>query len=251
MADSVYGILDDIKRRNPAIEHQKRMVHPVPPAESVNRREFVISQCKGKTIFDIGCAGTAGDFALFDKMSEVALNAFGVDKNNHGRPNVAEMNLDRPLNFPAKAWNTILPDVELVVAGEVIEHLSNPGQFLQWCHRSFQSADLLITVPNAFSANAIRSIQKKTEVVNVDHVCWYSWRTLKTLVERFGYHVADFKWYNGPPLLAEGIIFLCGRNRNGTPPQKEREVRGTGEDVDGAGRGSRLADQSDRGSPSE
>jgi hypothetical protein len=47
-----------------------------------------------------------------------------------------------------------------------------------------------------------------TENVNVDHVAWYSWRTLKTLLDRYGYPIREFYWYKGRPRFAEGIIVV-------------------------------------------
>src|SRR5690606_6274094 len=76
---------------------------------------------------------------------------------------------------------------------------------------TWPDARLLITVPNALSHAGLRHAQKGIEHVNVDHVAWYSYRTLRTLVERCGYGVADFKWYGGVPMFSEGLIFLCER----------------------------------------
>jgi len=38
-------------------------------------------------------------------------------------------------------------------------------------------------------------------------VAWYSWHTMMMLLERLGYDVLDWRWYNGVPLTAEGLIF--------------------------------------------
>jgi hypothetical protein len=47
----------------------------------------------------------------------------------------------------------------------------------------------------------------------VDHCYWFSWRTLKTLVERAGYAVAEFHWYGpGEPGFSEGLIFVLGES---------------------------------------
>jgi hypothetical protein len=67
---------------------------------------------------------------------------------------------------------------------------------------------MLISVPNAMLSISDGWLHKGIENVNRDHVAWYSYTTLKTLVERFGFEVKDFYWYNGQPMTAEGIIFI-------------------------------------------
>jgi hypothetical protein len=88
----------------------------------------------------------------------------------------------------------------------VLEHLTNPGYFLQQLR--VLGAPIIITVPNAFSEAGRHWAAQARECVNVDHVAWYSWRTLKTLVERCGYEVREWYWYNGQPRFAEGLVFV-------------------------------------------
>jgi hypothetical protein len=53
------------------------------------------------------------------------------------------------------------------------------------------------------------ALEKGYENVNRDHVAYYSWWTLKSLVEKCGYEVVEFAWYNGRPLFAEGLVMLA------------------------------------------
>ncbi len=211
---SVYDILDDIQQNNPQTAHAKRMNHKVPKAEVVDRVEYILDAVKGKTVLDIGCAGTNGNCDLFKKIMVAAHKAYGIDSQENeltkAMPNVEQFNIDEML--PRDVFLPLFYDIELVIAGELLEHLSNPGALLGAIRTAYSHADLLITVPNAFSASAIKHIQKGTECVNIDHTCWFSWRTLKTLVERYGYSVDEVKWYNGKPLIAEGIVFLCSKD---------------------------------------
>ena len=95
---------------------------------------------------------------------------------------------------------------ELIVAGEIIEHLANPGNLLKVLRQI--SCPLLITVPNAFSSAAAGHLSAGTENVNKAHVSWYSYTTLLTLTMRYNYSLKEFYWYSGKPLFAEGLIFL-------------------------------------------
>ena len=100
----------------------------------------------------------------------------------------------------------LLQDVDLVLCGEVLEHLSNPGRFLDGLRN--YGKETIITVPSAFSEVGYSWIRRGTENVNKDHVAYYSWRTLKTLVERHGYEVRQFYWYGGKPGVSEGLIMV-------------------------------------------
>ena len=51
-------------------------------------------------------------------------------------------------------------------------------------------------------------MQKGVENVNIAHTMWFSWRTLKTLVERYNYDIKEWAWYHGDPLFAEGLVFV-------------------------------------------
>lgn len=175
----------------------EKMVHKVPDAPSVDRVEYCCARLKDKVVLSIGCTGR-----MQDAVDSVAAKVYGVDIQPCSRENFWLLNLDRhPDRLPD------LPDVQMVFAGETIEHLSNPGNVL--LHLRKYNCPLLITVPNAFNAGARGRIDKGTEIVNPDHVAWYSYWTLMTLLVRYGYKIKEFAWYNGPPLISEGLIILA------------------------------------------
>ena len=211
---SVYSILDKLQNRQHGLpaEYAERMIHPIPKAEVVNRREFVLERCKDKTVLDLGCAGTNGKGEFHAQIAEVATKAYGIDSQNcEHLEDVATLNIDKPI----EVWPWTTDGIELIVAGELLEHLSNPGICLDGLNGAYPNAELLITVPNAFSIGAFRSVRKGIECCNRDHVAWFSHRTLRTLVERHRYSVSDFKWYNGEVNVAEGLIFICHKATNG------------------------------------
>lgn len=220
--NSVYDIIDSVEQ--PIRTFGSRMNHEVPKADVVDRVDYILKQCQGKTVLDIGCAGTDGQATLFKAIRKVAKEAWGLDSQECQESLTFSCDVDRlgpeldglPIGYEQS--------FDLVVAGEVLEHLSNPGAFLATLSSRWSQSQLIITVPNALSHVGLNHARKGIEHVNIDHVAWYSWRTLKTLVERCGYRVVDFHWYNGMPMFAEGLIFLCERNDDGQddrPPASE------------------------------
>jgi hypothetical protein len=69
---------------------------------------------------------------------------------------------------------------------------------------------VILTTPNARSIAGYKWGDRGTECVNKDHVAWYSYHTLKTLIERHGFELRFWGWYNGEPYTAEGLIFHMG-----------------------------------------
>ena len=119
-------------------------------------------------------------------------------------PFVYRMDLDDvPRQMPGQNWG-----IELVLVPELLEHLTNPGRFLRSLH--VYHCPILITVPNAFAVIGVQHMARGVENVHVEHVAYYSYWTLRRLVEQTGYAVEDFAWCHGEPLSAEGLIFLVG-----------------------------------------
>lgn len=185
------------KVRDP--EYVRKMMHPVPEVATVDRVEFVLNRCRGKAVLHVGASGR-----LHEALLGAAARVWGIDREGNGAE-VIGIDLDRVDEPPLPRF-----DVDLVVAGEVLEHLSNPGHFLDRLRASYPGVPVVVTVPNAFSEIARRHLERDdTENVNLDHVAWYSWRTLKTLVERAGYAVDEFYWCgHGKPGLTEGLVFV-------------------------------------------
>jgi 2-polyprenyl-3-methyl-5-hydroxy-6-metoxy-1,4-benzoquinol methylase len=201
---SAYASIDDLRSqlgaRTPAastVEYAAKMLHKVPSAPVVDRAAFILEQCRGKRVLEFGASGPM--HAAIVKVAELTV---GVDRE--ASDGVIGFDLDNVVDHR-------LPnvDVDVVICGEVIEHLSNPGWFLTRLRRQYPGIPVVITVPNAFSQVAAQHIVKGVENVNRDHVAWYSYRTLMTLLERHGYTRNLFAWYNGQPHTAEGLIVVA------------------------------------------
>jgi hypothetical protein len=178
--------------------YAKKMLHVVPPTKVVDRPAFVLERVAGKRVLEFGASGE-----LTTQIQQGCRKYLGVDREaGHG---VVAFDLD---DVQQDDLPRCEPQPEVIVCGELLEHLSNPGWFLARLRRQYAGVPVIITVPNAQPVAGLKHLQRGVENVNRDHVAWYSYRTLKTLVEREGYTVKDFAWYNGQPLFAEGLIFV-------------------------------------------
>lgn len=175
--------------------YRQKQIHEVPTAEVKDRKVFVLERVAGKTVLELGASGP-----LHDAIAAAAARCYGLDKQP--APGVEAIDLDDvAAEVPAYAG------VELVVAGEVLEHLSNPGWLLDRLRRTY-GCPLLVTVPNAFSQIGLGWLNKGIENVNREHVAYYSYRTVRTLLERHGFTIAEFYWYHGHPKFSEGLIVV-------------------------------------------
>ena len=84
----------------------------------------------------------------------------------------------------------------LIFAGDLIEHLSNPGLFLESCKRNLAPGGrLLVTTPNTFNLfNLAEKLTKREPTTNKDHTCYLNTRTLTTLFEKNGFTASSFDY---------------------------------------------------------
>src|SRR5438128_2131154 len=129
---------------------------------------------------------------------------------------------------------------------QMIEHLSNPGLFLQGIQRFMTPATrLVITTINAycgmrFAIYGLRGKKGKNEPVHPDHVAYYSYKTLSLALERANLDIVEFCFYDiGPehrpfspwyynlvndicvkfsPQLSDGLITVCKLRENKPKP---------------------------------
>jgi len=214
--------------------------------ELVQRLDLVKSLCAGKKVLHLGCTNwpytqdaiDAGTL-LHSDLADVSSELYGFDFDQEGIDALAAKGYGKL--FRADLENLDEVDLnttfDVIIAGEMIEHLNNPGRFLNGIKRFMNSETLLvITTINAYSGMrffvyGLRGRRGKLEPVHPDHVAYYSYSTLKLLLERHGYNITNFLFYdlgsehrpyNGKlrnfvndvcvkisPQWADGIIAIC------------------------------------------
>lgn len=186
-------------------EYIAKQMHAVPDAPVIDRNKFILGKVKGKHVLSFGASGP-----LHEQMVAAADTVAGVDRTDSDDivgfdlDDVSQSDLPIQRLWEGPLWYE--PDI--IVCGEILEHLSNPGWFLKRLKLQWPFVPVIITVPNAMSTVGLDHMKRGTENVNIDHVSWYSWRTLSTLLSRVGYNIKEFYWYNGQPRFAEGLIVV-------------------------------------------
>jgi 2-polyprenyl-3-methyl-5-hydroxy-6-metoxy-1,4-benzoquinol methylase len=164
------------------------------------REDVILPLVSGKRVLD--CGGVDHSFVehkrqegswLHDRICDFADDCIGVDILEERVKELNSLNRYKFLTANVEELD-FQEEFDVVVAGELIEHIYNAGLFLDGAWKALrQNGTLVITTPNnqAFSKILYTAIQGK-EVCHQEHTCYYSKQTLSYLVERHGFEVVDF-----------------------------------------------------------
>jgi 2-polyprenyl-3-methyl-5-hydroxy-6-metoxy-1,4-benzoquinol methylase len=174
---------------------QLQMVHRLPPAELVDRFVYLQDLCAGKRVVhvgfvDAGCQALneqAGTW-LHEHLAATARELVGIDLDAVG--------VERARSEGYEAYAIDCRDVDaiegagiapadVVVAGEVIEHLDDPGSFLDGLHHLVApDGVLVVTTPNATGLVNSFALLGNFEVNHPDHVAMFTCQTLDSMLAR-------------------------------------------------------------------
>ena len=200
-----------------------------PQLKLVDRDKWLLQRAANRAVMHVGCTdapmtrakGATGQL-LHQKLGTVCKTLIGVDldpasldylRQEYGIANLYCHDIEHLESFPRRE------KVEVLIAGEVLEHLNNVGLFFESCRALLQEDGvILVTVPNALSIKRLLvSLAKRKEHVHPDHTSYFSLSTLSCIARRHRFHLSQtslYLWRN-PTLsnrltngLARAIIFL-------------------------------------------
>jgi hypothetical protein len=185
------------------------------------RFAYLAAEARGRRVLHLGCADHNRETILrkraqgrwmHDHLLAHAAVCYGVDTDRPavefitrelGLPHVhvADLGAETPGFLADHHW-------DLVVLGELVEHLDNPVAFLAALRARLRGrADrLVVTVPNAFYHRNARHARRGVEHVNSDHRYWFTPYTLAKVAVRAGLGVEelltleDFRLRPFPPV---------------------------------------------------
>jgi len=157
--------------------------------------------CKGKKVLDVGCVdhdlllSRRNDRWLHRHVASVAMQAVGVDSDDIG--------VHRML---AEGYDVILADItgdirevenrgpfDVIVAGEVIEHLGNPQALFDAASRLLApGGKIVITTPNPYAPFRVRAGAFGRVWESVDHVIYAFPSGIAEMADRAGLHLVMY-----------------------------------------------------------
>jgi predicted TPR repeat methyltransferase len=197
----------------------------------VSRWDFVLNKCTRKSVLHLGCVGIT-EGTLDDKLrawrqegvihihlQKVCKYIVGVDHDEVAILALRKMGYERLLVGDVTNLRSLSIDrrFDIILCGDIIEHLSNPGLMLEGV-KAFMGAEseILITTPNAFGLlHFVRHLAGRFSEGS-DHVVSFQVYTLLNLLERHGFCAQEIlTGYNRPPAhlvdfirVAVGIPFF-------------------------------------------
>jgi SAM-dependent methyltransferase len=184
-------------------------VHRIPRTQLVDRIDELRSLVRGRRVIDLGFVDEGQMTAkrgrgtwLHEVVVAEARDAVGVDADEAGVARARDLGFDAhvaDVESRAALEGLGLDPADVVVAGELLEHLDRPADFLEAVKALVASDGLLVlTTPNAHSLTNVLGALAGRELVNPDHVSWLSFRTLATLLERHGWQLDRIVYYRFP-----------------------------------------------------
>lgn len=178
----------------------------LPSCKVVNKENVIINNCKGKKVLHLGCVDyplimepVMKNNLLHTRIIEVAEKVLGIDISQKGIEFLNEKyGIDNIIHGDVEKLSelNIKPEFDVVVIGELLEHLANPGLLLHELEKiCTQKTLIIITVPNAFSAKSFLRVMMKKELVHSDHVAYYSLRTIYSLTKKFDFEIISVNSY--------------------------------------------------------
>ncbi len=180
------------------------------------RYGYILDAARGKTVLDLGCCGySVADCRkrptkmLDDLLYQQATKLVGVD-----------IVPDQVALLQAEGRDVRCGDVcsiqlsmlfDLIVAGNIIEHVSDVGKFLANCAKHMKAdGNLIITTGNPYSMYNFLSVLLLGRVgVSEDHTCWLCPSTMAMQARVAGLEIAEvcvydhsrFRWAWVPGIL--------------------------------------------------
>mgnify|MGYP006163250723 FL=1 len=166
--------------------------------KTVNRLDYIVSKCLGKVVLDLGCFDetatvkeNSGNY-LFEEISKVSKTHIGIDNSTLLPPNGIKFGENVAILFGSVYDLDKIPELEkhnfdVIIAGELIEHLPDTLRFLTDLKKLYPGKKLLCSTPNTTSlSNMILSLFNR-ESCHKDHLQVYSYKSLSTLCRVAGF----------------------------------------------------------------
>lgn len=188
----------------------------------IDRIEWLARRADGAAVIHFGFADHIGLIEakraqgrwLHARLMERATDCVGLDLNAEAVDHIKAANPamecyrfdlyndDLPASVRDRKW-------DFIVLGEILEHVDDPVGFLKLINAQFAGCcdKLVVTVPNALSAENILLAFKDIEYINSDHRFWFSPFTLGKVITRAGLEIEDII------LVASNLAGLKGVKR--------------------------------------
>lgn len=178
---------------------------PIRNTRVVDRDAELLRLCANKKILHMGCADMPytmerGERLLHGQLDKITGEGqlWGLDMSAEGVRHLEELGFRDIICANVEDMSDQLRDMEfdILLAAEILEHVANPGLFLENLVAAMSdTTELIMTTPNAMSLRGFIYSMLRQEKVHPDHNYYFSYRTLQQLLEKFGLKCVDVYYY--------------------------------------------------------
>jgi len=185
----------------------------------VDREEKILELCGNMSVLHLGCADYPYSIVqhktgklLHERLNKITKRLSGIDLDQDGINYLTSLGYGNLIKGDVEQLDKlkIRETFDVVVAGELLEHLSNPGRFFESAPSVMNAESvLIITTPNSHSLKRFARALFGRELIHPDHVAYFSPATLEHLCKRYGYEQLEcFYYLSEPGNSIKKILFL-------------------------------------------
>ncbi len=190
----------------------------------LSKNRSIIYRSRGNRVLHLGCIGftdleTAERIILAKKtlhwsLSQIA-DVIGVDYSKEEIEEYKRLGIfDNIINGNVEKLDqlNLTGKFDVIVAGDIIEHISNPGLMLEGLKRFCNyNTQIVLTTPNAFGlANYIRYMLGRFKEGR-EHVMTFNIHNMENLLSRYNYTIEEANTCYQPGAERCGILFTIGK----------------------------------------
>lgn len=178
-----------------------------------NKNKKIAESCRGKKVLDLGIVDHDVRYEkksgwLHGDLKKVAGEITGIDIDKKA------VNILKQKGYDVKQGNAeklnLKKKFEIIVAGDLIEHLDNPGNFLKSVKKHMnENSEFILTTPNCLSlSNWIEvSLFDKIKYINPYHTHWHDANTIKKVLENNGFELIELSFIiHNPHFIGESFL---------------------------------------------
>lgn len=189
----------------------------------LSRADFLRERCHGKRILHLGCSSGRYLKDRLDRGSllhgilrDIASDLHGLDIDADSIKEMRAKGFSNLYVGNAESLDTLdlSQTFDVVLAGDLLEHLTCPGAMLDGVKRFLApGGSFIVSTNNAFGLHFQLRRWTGGYTEQFEHVCFFSPETLVHLFERHGYRIQEmYGAYTEPPFTwRKKIQFIIGK----------------------------------------
>ena len=165
----------------------------------MTRNDRILELISGPNILDVGCSDHSlrvdSPYWLHGQLLKKFPSIAGIDLNSENIQKMRELGYQNLTVASAEEFSLNVK-FDTIVAGELIEHLSNPGLFFGRSREHLKPGGrLVISTPYAFALlNGLYAFLKYPKTCqNDEHALWFCPKTLIELAARYGFYTEHWE----------------------------------------------------------